>query len=350
MMQTPYPHFFIELGYQLDPLQPATYTKNPSGDPGAQLTLLSQTGLIEVSGEDCVAFLQNMTSNDVQQVSELRHQLSGFCTHKGRLLAVLRIFLQSDKYFLAMPVQIVDSVLKRLNMYVLRSKVQLKNVSGNQIGLGLSGVNSINLITTLTGRCPEATDTSINFKDISILRVTGTEPRFELFAEQERIIDIWKLLHNSAHAVSEHTWLLENIRAGLPVILPQTQEAFVPQMVNLDLVQGVSFKKGCYPGQEIVARTHYLGKIKRRMHRVHFQTDLIPEAGMDIFAAEGENHQTIGTLVSLQALTAQKYEALAVIQQEYLGHDLRLQSRQGPRITVLDLPYSTQEDRPTTSN
>lgn len=353
-MQTAYQKFFTEQGFHLDTQQPAAYI-HPETDTinntNTYLTLLSQTGLIQVSGADHQTFLQNLTSNDIRHVSEHQYQLSGFCSPKGRLLAVFRIFQHQDSYYLTLPTNIVEVVLKRLQMFVLRSKVQLQNVSIHKYGLGLSGTNSVELIAAMTGRYLEAEDTtSITTETLSILRTAGKEPRFEIFGDAENIINCWKTLQTATKIVGEQHWLLENIRVGLPVIYLQTQETFVPQMINLDLINGISFKKGCYPGQEVVARTHYLGKIKRRMHRIQFLSKSIPQPGMDLFDGQSDNTQTVGTLVEVQASNPGQYEALAVIQEDYLKSDLRFQSKQGTQVTLLDLPYMSEEYVPATSD
>ena len=127
----------------------------------------------------------------------------------------------------------------------------------------------------------------------------------------------------------------------MPTVLPQNAEVFVPQMLNLDIIGGVSFKKGCYPGQEVVARMRYLGKLKRRMYRIHISTNTTPQPGDEIIAANGANNQSIGRIVDAQPHPQGGNEALAVIQIDQVqSKRLRLKSADSSEITVRKLPYT----------
>jgi folate-binding protein YgfZ len=164
------------------------------------------------------------------------------------------------------------------------------------------------------------------------------DTRFVIVAPLPRAQSVWDALSENAVKAGATAWEATSIRAGIPTVLAATQEAFVPQMVNLELLGGVSFKKGCYPGQEIVARTQYRGKLKRRMVRVRGGGSA-PSPGSDIFSPEfGE--QPAGTVVSAVAAPDGGFEALVVAQLEAIEQNsLRAQSASGPPLPIEPLPY-----------
>jgi hypothetical protein len=152
---------------------------------------------------------------------------------------------------------------------------------------------------------------------------------------------------NQARQTGAEFWSLMDIRAGVPNIFEDTVEAFVPQMANLQLIGGVSFTKGCYTGQEVVARMQYLGKLKRRMYRAHVDSTQAPARGAEVFSPSSESGQGAGRIVDVAASPDGGYEVLAVIQISSAGaDDLRLVDAEGPALRLLDLPYQfeTTED------
>ncbi len=303
---------------------------------------MSHFGLISARGEDAQTFLHNQFSNDLSQVSETRSQLSAYCNPKGRMLANFRVFKRNDAYYLRMPEALVETILKRLRMFVLMSKVSLENASDELVRFGCSGPDIEKALEPLLGTLPQTIDECIQCDDISVLRIPGAHPRFELYGGLGTMKKLWSALDKYVVPATASTWSLLDIRAGIPNILPQTSEAFVPQMTNLELVGGVSFKKGCYPGQEVVARMHYLGKLKRRMYRVHIDSDTTPEPGSELFKANTEG-EPVGKLVDAQASATDGTEALAVLQIKSAERDdLRLGAADGAVVKVLDLPYSLE--------
>jgi folate-binding protein YgfZ len=226
-------------------------------------------------------------------------------------------------------------------MYVLRSKVTLEDASDALMGIGASGNKMVDLLGDIAGKVPEKVDESIDYKDYTIVRIAGTTPRFEIYGLLEAMKKLWQALDVHATPVGASVWELLNIQAGIPVITARTIDAFVPQMANMQLINGVSFTKGCYPGQEIVARMHYLGKLKRRMYRIGFDTHEKPESGTPLVTDTSTESQDIGTILSTQANPDGNFEALAVIQVNDAENSmLKLGDAKGPEVTVLDLPYS----------
>lgn len=284
---------------------------------------LTDQGLLRASGEDAAAFLHNLLTNDINHLKEGEARHAGLCTPKGRLIASFLIWREAADYYLQLSADILPGILKKLSMYILRSKVKLADVSAERRLIGVFGASLGPTASMTTG---------------------AYEGGIALRLDDQRII----LALPASASVPDlpvgdlADWHLAEIRAGIPRIVAATQEAFVPQMVNYEVpaVGGVSFQKGCYPGQEIVARTHYLGKVKRRMVHVKLEKDFPP--GTDVFTPEaGDQH--CGAVVLTAPSPNSGFEALLVVQSTGAeADDIRLGSPDGPRAHLLPLPYAVE--------
>lgn len=313
-------------------------------DSGPVLCDLSHRGLIDVQGADAANFLQGQFCNDVRAVSTQRSQLSGYCNPQGRLLATFRLFLHADHYYLSLPNALHESVLKRLRMYVLRAKVTLAS-SADRGTIGVAGAGIEALLQTTLGAVPKDTDAALTANDCTIVRVNGPLPRFEIHGDYAALRPLWPALATQAMPVGADIWTLLDIRSGLATVYPQTCEVFVPQMINLPEVGGVSFSKGCYPGQEVVARMHYLGKLKRRMYRTQLSGASLPQPGDALFTPTQDAGQDPGMIVAAAAAPQGGHEVLAVIQREAAHQgEVRFGSSTGARLQFLDLPYVLDDD------
>ena len=302
---------------------------------------LSHFGIIAVYGEDAAEFLQAQFTNDINQIDQAHSQLSALCTPKGRMLCNFRIFRREQTYYLVLPYELLEAALSRLRMFVLRSKVTLEDASDALIGIGASGSKMVDHLSDIVGTLPGKVDESVEYREYTIIRVAGTVPRFEIYGLLEPMKKTWQALDVHATPVGAEVWELLNIQAGIPVITAGTIDASVPQMANMHLINGVSFTKGCYPGQEIVARMHYLGKLKRRMYRIGFDASDKPKTGTPLVTDTSTESQDIGTVLSAQQNPDGNYEALAVIQvSDAENSRLKLGDVEGPDVTVLDLPYA----------
>jgi folate-binding protein YgfZ len=265
---------------------------------GTVLCDLSHFSLIRASGEETGTFLQGQLTNDIRQLSPARSQLTAYCTPKGRTLACLRLFRRGDNYYLRLPEERVDFVLKRLRLFTLRAKTSLENAGGELARLGLAGAEAGTTLRTLLGGAPQNTDDAQQTNEITVIRVPGLRPRFELYGPPAALSELWGgLTDHGAVPVGVEPWRLLGILAGVPEVYDATAEAFVPQMLNLQLINGVSFHKGCYTGQEIVARTHYLGKLKRRMYGARVETNSCPAPGDALFSPDTDPNQSAGQVV-----------------------------------------------------
>ncbi|MCP4408428.1 MAG: folate-binding protein YgfZ [Gammaproteobacteria bacterium] len=308
---------------------------------GRILCDLSHIGLIGLNGEEAAQFMQSQFSNDTMQVSETRSQLNAYCNPKGRMLADFRTFKRADDYFLSLPMEILEATLQRLRMYVLRTKVKLADGSDDLVRIGYHGPGAKEQLQTLVDHTPQQVDDCTTSAELTIILVPGPAPRYEIYGSLDAVKPLWERLAADATLTGASSWSLLNILAGIPTVLAQTREAFIPQMANMDLIGAINFKKGCYPGQEIVARMHYLGKLKRRMYRIHIDGATPPLPGEDIFIKEADKTQPAGKIVDAQLHPDGGSNGLAVLQISTARRkDIQLQTREGARTTIGQLPYA----------
>ncbi|MGV8935316.1 MAG: YgfZ/GcvT domain-containing protein [Gallionellaceae bacterium] len=299
---------------------------------------LSQFGTLKVSGEEAQKFLQNLLSNDIDGVNAVTAQFSSFNSAKGRMLASLLIWQQGADYYVQLPRSLTAAIFKKLTMYVLRSKVKISDASDEIVCLGIAGNTAQTLVKQHLNVELQQDNAVTQLEQATVIRVA--ENRYLLSTSAQYAQTMWSALATSTTPAGSACWDWLNIRAAIPVITPPTQEQFVLQMTNLDILNGVSFKKGCYPGQEIVARTHYLGKQKRRMFLAHVETEISPEAGNEVFS-EDMPQQPCGMVINASKAPGSGFDLLAVMQ--ISSHDtqkIHLQSSQGTQLHFLPLPYA----------
>ncbi len=288
---------------------------NPLDKPN-QLCDLSHWGLLEVRGEDATSFLQGQLTNDINLVSDTQHQLSGYCNPKGRMLANFRIIQQQQNYYLFFPKELVAKVSKKLQMYVLRSKVTIEDVSDHWIKLGLFGSTANQLLAAqLATSLPTNTNQAIIINNIHVLTIAPN--RYLLLGRLNAMQTLWQQLSKQVSFAGQYSWETQDIYQGIPTIYATTSEEFIPQMTNMQDLNGISLTKGCYTGQEIVARMHYLGKLKRKMYLAFLNTDVLPQAGDDVYAQE----KKVGKIVNACPLAEGGTIALAVINIEHQDQD-----------------------------
>ena len=305
---------------------------------------LSHYAVLAVQGEDAVEFLQGQFTNDVTKVDDQHSQLNAYCNNKGRMLANFRVFSSQGTIFITLPQEMSDTVLGRLQQYVLRAQVAMGDVSDSLLRIGVYGEQATAALEAHLGALPASSDDVVQYDNAIVICCAGKH-QFELYATPQHMPEHWQALSTAASAVGADYWELLNIRAGIPVITAATSEAFVPQMTNLELINGVSFTKGCYTGQEIVARMHYLGKLKQRMYHINIDSKTVPAAGDTLSAENAKATQEVGAIISAQLSENNQIEALAVIQNSYAREGkLKLGSPDGPDVKLLDLPYALESE------
>lgn len=299
---------------------------------------LFHLGLIRAQGEDTLGFLHNLLSNDVSSLDEKELRRAALCTPKGRMLADFLLWRDGAEVTLQLSADLLPAILKKMSMYVLRSKVKLSDGSESLARIGLAGPQAAALLQQQNLPVPGAMELRA-FASGTVLRLG--EQRYEIVVATAKAVALWQALRTAAQPVGIAAWRGLDIAAGIPLITAATTEEFVPQMVNYELIGGIGFKKGCYPGQEIVARTQYLGKIKRRMYRAHVDAaadKLAP--GTPVYAPE-TGEQACGAVV-LSAPSAQGgLDLLLVAQSNCVATgEIHLGSPSGPVPQIQPLPYA----------
>jgi tRNA-modifying protein YgfZ len=307
---------------------------------------LSNLGLLEVSGADALTFLQGQVTNDVKQLTVASQvHLTAYCNPKGRMLALFLAFYQNERFHLQFNHALIEPIMKRLKMYVMRSKVEIKDISNSLAIIGIDGPEATSILTSSLAKISCDIELPINnhelvtFSNTFILKLPSIagHTRYEIITDTTNASEIEKTLKQNCLVVEQTYWDWLDIKSGIPDVLKATQEQFVPQMLNLDLLNGINFKKGCYTGQEIVARTHYLGSVKRRTYLVEIYSAESPKAGDKIFDV---NQNEIGQVVRVASNAYNQFDALV---------ELRIESAIAGNvfwnhiaIKFNDLPYSLE--------
>jgi tRNA-modifying protein YgfZ len=312
------------------------------GNPAAELRAaqggnivadLSHYGLIGFSGEDSQTFLQGQTTNDVRQVSRQQSQFGSLCTPQGRMLATFLLWRQGDDYFMELPAGLRESIQKHLGKYVMRAKVKVRDAGSEFVRLGVAGEGIGEVLQTVFADLPQAPYSAIDNEHGILIALPGK--RYEIVAAPDQASALWQALRPACTPVCAACWDWLAIRAGMPAILPATQAQFTPQMANIELLGGVSFTKGCYTGQEVVARTQHLGKVKRRLYLAHIANDVAPQPGD---ALSGTEH---GMIVNAQAAPDGGFDVLAVIPTEdAAAGNIRWKTADGALLQFQAMPYA----------
>ena len=300
---------------------------------------LSYLGLLEIRGADAVTFLQGQVTNDVKLLTGTNAHYTAYCNPKGRMLALFLAFAHNDHLHLQLNRELLAPIIKRLKMYVMRSLVEIKDVSDSIIKFGLNGPQAASMLALVFSKVPTADYELVTLDNGAILKLPSANdsPRYEIFSDAANAPLIWQALKDKCQLVEKPYWELLEIQAGIPDISLATQEQFVPQMLNLDILNGINFKKGCYTGQEIVARTHYLGSVKRRTYLAEIVSETAPQAGEKIVeAAQNEIGQIVRVAPNLtgnfDVLAELRIDAAAAGEVNYNGATLKIKK----------LPYSLE--------
>jgi len=300
---------------------------------------LSHEGVLAVRGVDASKFLQGQLTCNLNYLSDDRASLGARCTQKGRMQSSFRILLEGDGVLMAMATELLEPQLADLKKYAVFSKSRLTDESASWVRFGLG--NADTALAGLGLQLPTDVDSVARHESLIAVRVSPG--RVELWAPAAQADALKTHLRAAVKELDLNPWLLGQIRAGIGQVMPATRELFIPQMLNLQAVGGVSFKKGCYTGQEIVARMQYLGKLKRRLYRLQLDASELPEPGTALFSPL--HGSSIGEVV-IAAQAERNIELLAVLQAEAAEEgDIHLGALEGPTLQLLDLPYELDRDR-----
>ena len=296
---------------------------------GTVVVPLTHLGLIEAVGDDAKSFLHSQFTSDINHLGADQVQHSAWCSAKGRMQASFLAWRAGEAFRLVVASDLEAPTLKRLQMFVLRSRVKLASLSDQLPLLGLSGPQAAAALAAAGLPCPLGPLTSAHDARASVVALEAE--RFLLAVTPEALPALWQQLTQTARPAGVPVWRWLDVRAGLPLVTAATKEEFVPQMADFEKLGGVSFHKGCYPGQEVVARTQYLGKVKRHLFRVRSDQPL--PAGTDLHSPDNPD-QACGKIVSGAPSPAGGFEALAVVQSNFASN-LHLGSREGPKIEAV---------------
>ena len=277
-------------------LQTLNFTSHLPQDKQAILAPLTHLAVLSLTGKDAASFLQGQTTCDIKALVDFEPCLGAYCNAKGRTISTFIIIKLQDRFLLILTSDLLDTVRKKLQMYILRADVQLTDQSDQ---LCIIGIHNIELESQNDlYQYPLHDDSFLYISSIEQARVFCTE----LLAKQD------------ITPVNENVWLGLDIQAGIPWLYKETTESFVPQMLNLDKLGAISFDKGCYTGQEIIARTHYLGKNKRAMYQASCITENTIVPGCEIIDSTTEASQ-LGTVI-LAAPQSSTTQLLAVLKDQ----------------------------------
>lgn len=317
------------------------------GDPAGELAAardatvladLSHYALIGLAGEEAQTFLHGQITNDLRGLTPEKAVFAGYLSAKGRMLANFLVMKRDADVLLLLPAGLREAIQKRLSMFILRSKVKARDACDEWLRLGVNGPQAAALVGAVVGApAPQAPMSVAQGTDAFALCLG--EGRYDLFARPEQGAAVWQQLSAQARPVGTPAWDWLLVNAGIPTVLPATQDQFVPQMANMELLGGVSFNKGCYPGQEIVARSQYLGKVKRRLYLAHVDADARP--GDELYAAEPAD-QSAGLVANAAPAPEGGWDVLAVaLMPSVEAGPVHLKARDGAPLVFRPLPYAT---------
>lgn len=296
-------------------------------------------GVLAFDGADAAAFLHGQLSTDVAAMGAGEAAWSSYNSPKGRMLGTLLLWRAGPDAFRAfVAADLVEPLRRRLSLFVLRAKVAVADQSPDGRRFGVAGPGAADAVRAALG-LPEAPAPGHGFAAGGTLVVATPDGRCLLHVPAGEADAVEAQLAAHARRVSADEWALLGIRAGIPEITLATQDLFVPQSANWDLIGGVNFRKGCYPGQEIVARMQYLGRLKERLHAFH--VDGPPPAPATPLYGDVFGDQACGTVVNAAPAPAGGSDLLAVAQVSAVaGGALRVGAPDGPVLAPGTLPYA----------
>ncbi|HKR43331.1 MAG TPA: folate-binding protein [Paraburkholderia sp.] len=309
---------------------------------GGAYAILPQFGVIDANGDDAATFLHSQLTNDVQHLDVAGARLAGYCSPKGRLLASFLTWKTGDTIRLLISKDVQAPVQKRLSMFVLRAKAKLTDDSDKLLVVGLAG-DVRGALASVFDALPDGVHVKVDDPAGTLIRVPDAAGvlRYLWVGPKEAVQERLAKLDGLVKRVSPAVWDWLDIRAGEPRITQAVSEQFVPQMVNYDVLGGVNFRKGCYPGQEIVARSQYRGTIKRRTALANVAASLdAAHAGVELFHSDDPS-QPCGMVVNAAAAPEGGVDLLAEIKLAALETgSVHLGAADGPALRVMPLPYA----------
>lgn len=344
-MHTRWSEFLQQQGLNLDSqghyevCTPATHQAN--------LCIPAQNGILSISGKDALRFMQGQFTCDLNEITPQQFRLGACCTPKGRMLASFTLSAlpsAEPEYLLNLPLALLDKLQQHLSKYAVFFKTKMENKSDTWVQLNIVGEQALQKAQEVFNLNLDESFSSVALANTAIDQSDDLQghllihdaQRISLNLPLEEAIKLWPLLTRHFPVTSSNAWPLACQQAGVGHVEPETAELFIPQMLNLQATGGISFKKGCYTGQEIIARMQFRGSLKRSMYRALLPNSSAPEAGTPIFAANKES--AAGHIVSA-VQQDNDCHLLLVLENDKTDQELFIQPDQN-KIELLTLPYT----------
>lgn len=301
---------------------------------------LDDRGMLAAAGRDAADFLHAQLSSDVHSLAAGRATLTSYCDPRGRVLAAPRLIAEPDRFLLGLPADQLEPVRARLARYVLRADVQLSDISATTARFGVAGQAAAVALARAAGTLPESPgDCRRSEAGATLLRLEGPRHRWLVCGPPEAVAPLWDALEGHAVAAAAAAWRLLEIEAGVPAIGAAAAGRFVAQMLNLDRLDAIDFRKGCFPGQEVIARTRNLGRLKRRLFVLRAAGASLPAAGASVYAGQ----DAVGEVVDAVTHPDGGILALAVLRLDAADESLQLGESGGPAAEAHAPPYAVEE-------
>ncbi len=303
---------------------------------GDFLASLDHLGVLHFSGDDAETFLQGQLTCDVARTRAARCIPGAYCSPKGRMLANFLLWRDEPGFAMALARDVLGAVHRRLSMFVLRSKVKIADLTASTALLGFAGPTADEAARLALARLPQSGGEAVPAGS-GVTAIRLLDGRLMVVATSGAAAALRDTIGSRLAIADARIWRWLDIRHGLPLVTLPTQDQLIPQMANLEILGGVSFDKGCYTGQEIIARTQHLGRVKRRMFVANVGA---PAVAGDAVYTEELGDQASGLVVNAEPSPEGGYDALAVVQTDSRGRSpMHLKSLGGPLLRFLEIPY-----------
>ena len=316
--------------------------KNINHLPDLALCQLDSWDLIRVTGEDCINFLQGQLTCDLTQLKPGDQTLAAQCTPQGKTWSVLRVIRLEDRILLVQPSSVTEKQLPELQKYAIFSKVEISKETEYQ-AIGLAGCKACEYVT-------EKIDAAV-IKQSSlienglIIKQTTPSLRYLMILKNQQAMELIEDLKGDASLFSDDLWKAMNIASGIGFIEKETSELFIPQMLNLQAIDGISFSKGCYIGQETIARAKYRGTNKRALFLLKGKASVTPQASNNVQVLINDNWKRVGTVISACQYSDGHIELLAVLPKDSLEESIfKIKEDESSELSISALPYSIKDE------
>lgn len=309
---------------------------------------LSQIAFLKLAGSEAQSFLQGQFTCDFSEQKTDHLLLGAHCSAKGKIQNFYRIvcchWLQEPTYLLLSNNSTLLSAIDKLKKFAMFSKVSIEDKTNELASFVVYGEQTIDIMAkALSVTLPEINKVKwLEDTKTIIIRLRGEQPRFLVVADKQALATHWHKMAALCRPNNSNLWPLTEIRAGIPVIYPDTMDTFFPHYLNLPTLNAVSFEKGCYIGQEVIARMQYRGKVKQHLHRAYcHSTDQPPNPGEQIICVQDKQSIEVGKVVMAANTRQDEFELLLTLKDEYQDfNDLHLNNAKGPKLQHLNLTYS----------